>query len=70
MKKLKIFTTNTLYFGTNPGSQMKTRNLNLRTEFMNLVGSISVVELITNENAVKLIEEIYEELTNTTKENL
>lgn len=48
---------------------MKTRNLNLRTEFMNLVGSISVVELITNENAVKLIEEIYEELTNTTKEN-
>lgn len=49
---------------------MKTRNLNLRTEFMNLVGSISVVELITNENAVKLIEEIYEELTNTTKENL
>lgn len=37
---------------------------------MNLVGSISVVELVTNPNAVRLIEEIYEELTNTTKETL
>lgn len=40
----------------------------LRTEFMNLVGTISVVELITNEKATQLIQEIYEDLNSLKEE--
>lgn len=46
------------------------RNLGqLRNDFMNVVGSISVDELASNQNVIQAIKDIYEELTKNMRES-